>query len=444
MKKVILYITTILFTAITSNALAIDLTKWKYCSEITLDSWAEKYVTADIIPEVYDVAKSDLSDIRIIDSNRRQVPYLLTKPKDTTPKHKYLPDIINRSTDDKNNSLVTLDFGKQTINNYIEVETAGRNFRRAVKVEGSNDNVTFFTIVEQAFLFAIDNKVKSRFNSIDLPANDYRYLRITVAPMATEQKSPVIKELRAFNRDKKLANRTPIEMVCVNHTEDKKKNLSIYEYNLKFRNLPISEIQLSIADESFYRHITVEGRDASTRKVKIDSEDNRERFREVKEKWKSLTSGTVYRYSSTKGKKKERTALSIPSGKQAYRHLKITVRNYDDRPLKLETVSAKMVTHQIVFDAGNSLNASLYVGSESAIRPKYDITHKLDKPSEVKTTLARLSSLSENPLFGKVGQKPQPWTERHKVLLLIIMAVVVLALGGFILKSFKSIQSNQA
>ncbi len=443
MKKLILYITIILFVAITSNALAIDLTKWKYCSEIIFDDQKGGYTEVDITPEVYDAAKLDLSDIRIIDSDNQQVPYLLAKPKDITKKQKYTPNVINRSTDNKNSSLATLDFGRQIIKNSIEVETGGSNFRRAVKVEGSNDNITFFTLIEQAFVFAIDNKEKSRFNNIDLPTNDYRYLRITVEPMAAEQESPVIKEVRVFKCEKKLAERAPVEMLYVNHTEEEKKNLSIYEYDLTFRNLPISDIQLSIADESFYRHITVEGRNASTRKVKIDSEDNRERFREVEESWKSITSDTIYRYTSAEGKQHEKTALSIPSGKQVYRYLKITVTNYDDRPLKLETVSAKMVTHLIVLDAGGNLEARLYVGSESARRPKYDITYKWHNLSEVQETLATLGPITENPLYGKVEQKPQPWTEKHKILLLIIMAVVVLALGGFILKSFKSIQSNQ-
>ena len=443
-KKLTIYITIILFISMAGNALAIDLTKWKYYSEITFGDIAEQYVRVDITPEVYDAAKLDLPDIRIVDSNAQQIPYLLTKPYDTIQKQKYAPDIINRSTNNNNGSMVTLDFGKQIIKNSIKVETSGNNFRRAVKVEGSNDNITFFTLVERAFVFAINNREKSKFNNIDLPINDYRYLRIIVEPMAAEQECPIINEVKVFECGKKLAKRTPVEMVCVNHSEDEKKNLSIYEYDFGFRNLPISEIELSIADVSFYRHITAEGRNASIRKVEIDSEDNRERFREVEEIWKSITSNTIYRYTSTGGEKYEKTTLSIPSGRQAYRYIKITVRNYDDRPLKLETASAEMISHQIVFDTGNVLNALLYVGSESAVKPKYDITHNLDKPSEVKAVLAGLSPIAKNPLFGQAEQKSQPWTEKHKVLLLIIMAVVVLALGGFILKSFKSIQGNQA
>jgi len=102
-----------------------------------------------------------------------------------------------------------------------------------------------------------------------------------------------------------------------------------------------------------------------------------------------------------------------------------------------------MTPHQIVFSTDSSLNAWLYVGCESAASGKYDITHKLAKPSEIKAALSRLGPIADNPLFGQVGQKPQPWTERHKILLLTIMAAVALVLGGFILISFKSIQTNQ-
>ena len=66
-------------------------------------------------------------------------------------------------------TLITLDFEKQAVKNSIEVITEGSNFRRAVKVEGSNDNIEFFTLVEQAFVFAIGDKYNSRFSKIDLP-----------------------------------------------------------------------------------------------------------------------------------------------------------------------------------------------------------------------------------------------------------------------------------
>jgi hypothetical protein len=444
MQKVKFCAIVIFLAGIAGSAWAIDLTKWKYCCGITFEGKVEEYHRADITPEIYNAAKPDLSDIRIIDSNGRQIPYLIARPYDVTNRQEYSPKIINRSTDARNGSLVTLDFGGQTIKNSIEVVTGGDNFRRAVKVKGSNDNIKFFTLVKQAFVFAVTDKKWSRFSDVDLPLNDYRYLRITVSPMPDERDNPVIQDVRAFKNENKGAVRTPAAMVCTGHTEGEKENLSTYEYDLGFCNLPVTEIQLSIDDKSFYRHITVEGRNALKRRIKIAGEDNRERFEDVNESWNYVTGGVIYRYIPVDGKKQEKTTLLISSNTGTYRYLKITIRNYDDKPLKLQSASAEMVAHKIVFSAEDVNCPLLYVGSESASRPQYDIIHKLNKPLQAEAATAMLGSITENPLFGKAEQKTVPWTERHKSILLIILVAVVLVLGLIIIKSFKSIKPAES
>jgi hypothetical protein len=431
----------VFLAGIAGSVWAIDLTKWKYCSTITLQGRAGEYYRADITPEIYNVAKRDFSDIRIIDSSGQQIPYMIAKPYDAAERQEYLPTIINRSMGARNVSLVTLDFGKQIMKNSIKVVTGGNNFRRAVKVEGSNDNIKFFTLVKEAFIFAVTDKNWSQFSDVDLPLNDYRYLRITVTPMPEERDNPVIQSIMAFKCENKPVGRTPETMLCTNHTEDEKENSSVYEYDLGFCNLPISEIQLLIDDKSFYRHITVDGRNVLKRRVKIISEDNRERFEDVNESWDYVAGGVIYRYVPVDDKKREKTTLPISSGTGTYRYLKITIRNYDDKPLKLQSASAEMISHKIVFGVEDNVKpVLLYVGSESANKPQYDIIHKLNKPLQVEAAAAMLGSIAENPLFGKAESKPVPWTEKHKSILLIIMVAVVVVLGLFIFKSFKSIK----
>jgi hypothetical protein len=100
-----------------------------------------------------------------------------------------------------------------------------------------------------------------------------------------------------------------------------------------------------------------------------------------------------------------------------------------------------MIVHKIVFSVEDNVKpVLLYVGSEFANKPQYDIIHKLNKPLEVEAAAAMLGSIAENPLFGKTEPKLVPWTERHKSILLVVMAATVLVLGLFILKSFKSIK----
>lgn len=432
----------LLMVTMSSSVLALDLTGWKYKADVTVEYGTDKYCKLTLTPEIYNAARLDLADIRLIDADTEQVPYVLARPKDITQSVKYSPAIINRSTNDDKTAMVTLDFGKQVLKNRIEVQTDGDNFRRAVRVEGSNDNIEFFTVVETAYVFAITSR--RRFSKIDLPANDYRYLRISVAPMADEDQSPVIENVRASKHESKLAERQPVKMSKLEHSEDEKSKSSIYIYDLKYRQLPITEIELEVADNAFYRYVTLEGRDTTTRKVRIDSEDNRQRFREIEVEWKRIIGDTIYRYPDASGKKCEKLTLSISPGTRVYKFLRLTISNYDDRPLTLNSTSAKMIAHNIVFESQDSLTPALYVGSQSAGMPRYDLSRILTRPLQVKAMMARISNFIDNPLFGQAEAEPLAWTEKHKVLLWIIMGVVVAVLGAFIFKSFKSIQAKEA
>jgi hypothetical protein len=442
MRKSKIFIIILLMVTMASSVFALDLTKWKYQAQVTIESGTDKYCKLTLTPEIYDAARLDLADIRLIDAAGEQVPYVLTKPKDITESVNYSPEIINRSTNEDKASMVTLDFGEQVVKNRIEVQTGGNNFRRAVRIEGSNDNIEFFTVVETAYVFAVD--YRTRFEQVDLPANDYRYLRISVAPMADEGQSPVIDNIHASELESKLAERQPVEMSQLEHSENEKSKSSIYIYDLAYRRLPITEIELEVADNAFYRYVALEGRNAATRKVRIDSEDNRQRFREVEVEWKRIIGDTIYRYLDVSGKNHEKLVLRISSGARVYRYLRLVISNYDDRPLTLSSTSAKMIAHNIVFESQDSSALVLYVGSQSAGVPRYDLSRMLTRPLQVQAGKANIGDITDNPLFGQAEVKPLVWTEKHKVLLWIIMGILVAVLGAFILKSFKSIHTKEA
>jgi hypothetical protein len=427
----------LLLTTICSGA-SIDLTKWQYTAVVIAEETSGEYCSLMLTPGIYNAARTDLADIRLIDRDGNQIPYILTRDEDRTETVKYNPAILNRSTDVNGNALATLDFGSQTVKNSIEVETAGDNFRRAVKVEGSNDNVVFFMIVGRAYIFAVSDKIRHRFSAIDLPSNDYRYIRITVSPMTAEENKLAINEVRAFRIERKPAQKQTVEMTQTGYTEDVNYHTSNYVYDMKFRRLPVVEIELNTDDASFYRCVTIQGRDAVTQKVKIDSEDNRQRFREVEVPWNTITTDTIYRYTDAAGKKYER--LSLPMRwNGTYRYIRVIVSNYDDQPIKIRSASAKMIPHRIIFQFGEDKSARIYVGNDSAGPPQYDFVRRLTNPAQVKTTQAAVAALTENPSAEKSRQM-LPWTEEHKFLLLTVLVVVVFALGVFMLSSLRTIQ----
>ena len=448
MKNLKITTLAVLTVLVSRMAFALDTGLWKYKADIAIVDYDTEYLSVELTPEIYDVARGDLGDIRLINTKGEQVPYVISQPKDTIRRVEYRPAMINRSTNENNASMVTLDFGGKTLKNSITVSTGGDNFRRAVKVEGSDDNIRFFTLVEQAFVFAVGDLMDRRFSGVDLPSNDYRYLRITVAPMATEKESPVIEQVTALEIEKELVAPRPLPMNLTEHREDEENNTSVYIYDLGHRRLPVSEIELDITDDSFYRYVTVQGRDTATKKVKIQSEDNRQRFREVEVSFKPIASGTIYRYTTTDGKTKENLTLKIGPGSRAYKHLKVTVRNYDDKPLTILSATARIIPHNIFFPLTEALTDTLgddvitfYVGCESASTPRYDLRHRLTDTTKIKAGETILGKIAENQQAEI--KKPVAWTEKHKALLAIILIVVVVVLAGFIFKSFKAIQTEQ-
>jgi hypothetical protein len=430
-----------LLLAAAGNLHALDLAPFKYRTSVSVEQGAAPYARLSLTPDVYDAARLDLGDIRLVGADGDQIPYILARPKDQTRKLRYQPKLINRSTNSRGAAMVTLDFGRLTVKNSIEVQTRGSNFRRAVKVEGSNDNIEFFTVVERAYVFAVNRN--RRFEQIDLPANDYRYLRITVEPMTTQENEVAIRQVRAFKLEKTDAERHSVQMTLTRHREDPNNRLSIYEYDLRYRHLPVNEIHLRVADESFYRYVTVEGRDATTRKVKIPSEDNRPRYKQVEVRWQRIVSDAIYRYAAPDGQQRERLMLRLPT-ERAHRYLRIAIKNYDDIPLVVSSASAKMIPHQIVFPIKQETDAKFYVGASSLAPPVYDLRHRLGRPMQVEARKATIADIAHNPLFAQAPAERLPWSERHKVLLLIILAAAAIVLGGFILQSFKSIKSEQA
>lgn len=436
-------LTAVLLVAITSNCLALNPAEWKYQAVVSIEEGNEPYYRLNLTPEVYNIARSDLADLRLIDSKGEQIPYVLTKQADITNKIKYAPSIINRSTGKQRSAMVTLDLGSQVIKNSIEVETAGNNFRRPVKVEGSNDNITFFTLVERAYVFAVGDMEKNRFRRIELPANDYRYLRITVSPMGQEEKDVVINEVTAFKTERSFSNRQTIEVIQTEQREDANTSSSIYLYDIQLMRLPVNEIELDVAEDSFYRYITVEGRDYATRKIKLDSEDNRERFMEVEVDWERVVSDTIYRYTAADGQKHQKLVLNIPSGRHIPKYFKLVIKNYDDKPVTVRSASARMIADSMIFQAGGNSPFTLYVGCETARQPVYDLRQRIGDLSKIKGLTAKLGDITDIMPAGPIVQKPIPWTEKHKVLLLSVLVLAALVLGGFILKSFKSIQNQQ-
>jgi len=418
-----------------------DWTQWTHVAEISLESGDEKYGKLTLVPQIYDISRRELNDIRIIASDGLQIPYVLFRASDKSSIEEFYPAELNRGVTTTGAASLTVDFGKQEIKDAISVNTEGNNFRRRVEVEGSNDNIDFLTLMKKGYVFAVPhNGGAQKFQSINLPRNDFRYLRISVYPDGIE--TVTISKIHAWRKKEVVAPRQLVEMVPLGQQEDQEKQSSMFIYDLQFQNLPLTEIKLDTADESFYRYVTIEGRDQATRKIEISGEDNRQRFREVEVPWRYITSGTIYKYQTNEGDYGGSTSLSI-GGKAVPRYIRVAIKNYDDKPLSITSVRGQMLPHELVFPRPNDNKCTVYIGCANARPPKYDLQHTLRQPQSVRAGSVSIVNIRPNTLFREAPGPVTAWTEKHQVIFRLVLVAAVLVLGGFIVRSLKSILSQK-
>jgi len=418
-----------------------DWSLWSHVAEVSQPRSNEPFCRLLLSGEVYHLSRGDLADVRLVDRTGGQIPYVLYRPQDEVKRQECRLIELNRGVMEDGSAVLTLDFDSQVMKDQIAVETSGTNFRRKIVAEGSNDNREFITLVDGAYVFAIPGQSGiQRFSSLRLPANDFRYLRIRVYPMTAEEGVITIGRVTAWQEHSKRVGRQPVVMkLMVGGMEDKTKT-SWQVYDLEYNHLPVVGIRLEAAEERFYRYVTIEGREQEKIQVEIHGEDNRRRYRDEEVPWRHLRSGTIYRYSMTTGQVEESLRLSLPEG-AVPRYIRISIRNYDDQPMTVESAEGEMIPHQLLFARQDEV-CLLYTGNPSVAAPRYDLEQTLSQPMKIPAADVTSSGMKPNPVFAIKPAKVVPWTEQHKILLWVTLILMVTVLGGFIIKSWKTITSR--
>ncbi|HET6426924.1 MAG TPA: DUF3999 family protein [Phycisphaerae bacterium] len=418
--------------SVAAGAAEPDLTQWQYVAPVQVSKPAEKGVVEfALTPAVFDRARADLGDLRLLAADGDVVPYVVRvdrgepgKPVSYTPAR-----LFNAVFTPGVSSTVTVDFGSPASRTGVEVNTPGSDFRRRVKVEAGEDGLSWQVLRESAWLFRV-GRWGGRFEQswVELPDNDFRYLRITVfnAPDDPEQ-VPVVSVSARYAKDTPPAA-IPVEVKSTAVSEDPKLKATEIEADLGWEKLPLYDMELSIAGANFLRRVEVLGRNRKTRTVTEAVEDAPPRTREEPEPWIPVTAGSIHRFPGDgSGALAENLRLAL-GGK--YRYLLVRIYNEDNPPLAFKGLSVRRLPVYVAFPPVTSGPTELYLGRQDAAEPSYDLPHFIDRLRAEGVTAATLGEVVPNPRFAH-RIKLAPWSERHRWLLwaaLIAVGVVLAAL----------------
>jgi hypothetical protein len=367
---------------------------------------------------VYEAARPDLGDLRVVDAAGGAVPYVLDRGA-LPPGPARRPRMRNRGHLAGGVASVVLDFGERVHKQSLTVRSSGANFRRRVTVEGSDDGQSWTTLTDGAWVFAVPGADPGRYEELSLPRNDFSLLRVRVHP-GDDERSPVSIEeawvpggVRAHRREERIVPRW-------SRADDPASRETWLTLELGARYQPFDAVELEVEDERFFREARLEARE----EPRLSPSDPVA----PADRWRPVGQGVVYRLRNGGN---VRECLRLPLTGRG-RVLRLRLLNRDDRPLRVSAVGVLAPVERLLLEDGRGPLVLTY-GAPALGAPRYDLGRTLDPPLEV--PLATLGP----PLRRDVVADVLPWTERHPALLWVGLLVVVAALGTLTWRALRSV-----
>ncbi|MES2622785.1 MAG: DUF2339 domain-containing protein [Patescibacteria group bacterium] len=413
----------------------------------TSDTWYVSSLDADIWTKS---KKADFSDIRIVNKDNVEIPYVLVKQgtvakteptisNDSFAGVKIIENTIQKY-ENKADRVVVLDSGKEgQVYTGITLQKTpdSKNFRKITHVYVSDSllgasSPTWREVEQRSVVYNYTDPVGFVVENLEMrfPNMASRYIKIqfeedtslnTAGVTFTNQinitgaritydmpdktTGTQIKNYLAGNFDLDAdAEVAAVSVKSVNN--DDKKTTELLINNVQ----AITSIKLSVdADEvNFKRDVTVQtSSDGVT--------------------WQTISSGQIYRIDSPVYKG-ENTTISLPVTTAPF--MRVVVQNKSDTALTFEkqaNVTAQKVGILFKVEGREAQTFKLLIGNESAIIPVYDIQKTLSYFGNTIPTQIDLTNIGPNPLFK--GEAAVPFTEKYPYMVNAALVFFVLVLG---------------
>ncbi len=390
--------------------------------------------------------KNDLSDIRIIDKDKNEVPYILVKSNQNTQQinqEKVKVKILENSLTKDNKRIIVIDTNREGLlynKIFLTHDNKSINFRKKVRVYISDVFLTSSSLswgnVEQNNVIYnytdIDNFSVEKMN-IDLTGVSSRYLKIELIDDVD------------FDKNIKTNNRLSISDVNIEYIKNENNDigLQVKDYlsgKFSFDNLSIiKDIKLlDTVQKDDKSELIFEGNiDVEEIKLNIDkSDDNFTRNLVIQgsnndANWTTISSGNIYRINSPiyKGEK-----LNIEIPVSTYNKFKLIIQNSNNKPLNIgKTAQVRIQNVGLIFKTNEGVNVNdlkVIVGNNTELAPVYDIRSIINYFEGVTPKMLSYNNLSKNPDY-KPAKVIIPFGERNKVYLNIALLIFIVIIGIF-------------
>ncbi|OFV83026.1 MAG: hypothetical protein A3D93_06120 [Acidobacteria bacterium RIFCSPHIGHO2_12_FULL_67_30] len=376
---------------------------WQYSRVVAVEPTVEpRLVGAVIPPEVYARARPHLADLRLIDDRGTEVPYILRIRQGKESRQWREGRVQDTGFYPGRYTQAVVDVGSRLpLHNCLEVETAEKNFFAWVELAASEDSQDWRIVRERAPIYRFEENGLPGNQKIAYPVTHARYLRLRILDGS---RPFAVKTSRVAHEVVEEPERAPLGPRLVPDAAAPAQ--SRWVADLGAAAVPISEIRFAVEQREFHRPVQVS--------VSQDGQA-----------WDLAGTGEIYRYQvAPGGPPQERLRVTFPES--SGRYWRVAVFNRNDAPLARVGLELYATPRRVVWRQEPGATYRLLYGNSRVKPPEYELARLTDPKALESLFAARLAAEELNPGY----LDPQPWTERHPVVLWLALgfAVAVLAL----------------
>jgi hypothetical protein len=328
-------------------------------------------IRVNLPAETLGAARPDISDIRIIDANGRELPFVidrpLPQPESVVPAREFLSSIDGTVT-----RLQIVTGTKGTLRS-ISLAAPGRaEFIKPVRVEGSHDDRNWRVLADYQPIFRMAGAATEL--RVLIPEGTWEFLRLTIDD---NRSAPVPFTGAELHIGTMGAATEPVALTI--RSRDENPGVTRLALELGAMNLTPAALHLEVTDPLFSRDVTVAVPQVSGSNITEEA----------------LVRSVVYRID-VDGKPQSRLDVAIDRQIDAT-ELLLLIENGDSPPLTITALKAERRDVGVMFSAPRAGRYVLLSGNSQCAAPNYDLSALAHQIKAMQSKTVALSAIAPNP-----------------------------------------------
>lgn len=382
-------------------ALADAWQHWQYSRAVQAPAAAPEWVRFTLPPDIYGPAQGSLADLRLIDQNSKETPYLLYAQQEQCQRSWRSAPVSDTGFTAGQFSQAVIDAGTDgSPHNALEIITDQTDFFAWTEISASDDRMSWRVVREKAPLYRFE-RGRNHGEILNYPLTRSRWLRLRFL----QGEKPLLATSARITREIRTeAEHIPLA-VKFQLTPQQPERENAWQADLGSMQPPVSAFRFDSSQNEFHRGI------------KISASDDGKN-------WRELAHRHIYRQTASDDAK-PRSMLEISFPEIHARFWRINVLNRNDSPLPGLQITMLTVPRHVAFRQETGQNYRLVYGNSRAAPAQYELAQVSRESQWQSAPVAVLGPEVANTAYVSAA----PWSERHPWLLwsALLAAVGLLA-----------------